>query len=456
MSNLQLSVNRGSGFYSLELIPKWVYDVDLFDTGVVLRFNRGEEDRTKGIPLTFNMHEEIDGDIKRGDGYFQIGKGLSLEFPTNVLMVLDASDKVLRPERTLISLEAASVGCYPLHLNRATSVVLEDFTDRQRTETLLRESEDRFRTILESAAIGISVNTSEGVPIVSNPAMQRMLGYTGDELGTMDYLQFTHPDDRESETLLMADLIAGRIDKYQVEKRYICKSGRMMWGRLTVSLLDQGGGEPLQFVAMVEDITDRKRAESDSRQREAELKVIAESPSRCDRPPLSARWSRAWWSEPLPHSRRAPAGCCSSRTTGSSSSPAGDSLCAAGTVEIPEDDSLAWQVIRSGQMVCRPDGVNGAGSPAADPLCRARPRCIPGGTRASPQFRRNDGPRIPGLRPGERAAGQRPQTTGPGGGHRIQRYPTRKAAADTRATGLRSHAPLEDPLRGERGRGPVL
>ena len=96
MNNLQLSVNRGSGFYSLELIPKWVYDVVLFDTGVVLRFNRGEEDRTKGIPLTFNIHEEIDGDIKRGDGYSQIGKGLSLEFPTNVLMALDASDKVLK------------------------------------------------------------------------------------------------------------------------------------------------------------------------------------------------------------------------------------------------------------------------------------------------------------------------------------------------------------------------
>lgn len=100
MKNLQLSVSRGGGFYSLQLIPKWVYDVDLFDTGVVLKFNRGEEDRAKGIPLTFNMNEEINGEIngeiKRGDGYSQIGKGLSLEFPTNVLMVLDASDKVLK------------------------------------------------------------------------------------------------------------------------------------------------------------------------------------------------------------------------------------------------------------------------------------------------------------------------------------------------------------------------
>ena len=160
--------------------------------------------------------------------------------------------------------------------NQATSIPLQDIADWLRTETLLRESEAGFRTILESAAIGISVNTSEGRPILSNPALEKMLGYTGDELRTMNYLQFTHPDDRQSETRLMADLIAGRIDSYRVEKRYICKSGRMMWGRLTVSLLHQPDEEPHHFVAMVEDITDRKRAESDSRQREAELEVIAE------------------------------------------------------------------------------------------------------------------------------------------------------------------------------------
>ena len=125
------------------------------------------------------------------------------------------------------------------------------------------------------AAIGISVNTSEGRPILSNPALEKMLGYIGDELRTMDYLQFTHPDDRQSETRLMADLIAGRIDSYRVEKRYICKSGRMMWGRLTVSLLHQPDEESRRFVAMVKDITDPKRAESDSRQRKAELEVIA-------------------------------------------------------------------------------------------------------------------------------------------------------------------------------------
>ena len=252
--------------------------------------------------------------------------------------------------------------------NQATSIPLQDIADRLRTETLLRESEAGFRTILESAAIGISVNTSEGRPILSNPALEKMLGYTGDELRTMNYLQFTHPDDRQSETRLMADLIAGRIDSYRVEKRYICKSGRMMWGRLTVSLLHQPDEEPHHFVAMVEDITDRKRAESDSRQREAELEVIAE---------LSLAMRQATSYPQVIESLVArAASALSARACGlllledrrlklvanwGLKSPTG-------SAEIPEDDSWAWQVIRSGQTVCQPFAVNGGTPPAADPI----------------------------------------------------------------------------------------
>lgn len=253
-------------------------------------------------------------------------------------------------------------------VSSSTSGALDDVGDLLRTETLFREGQAHFRTILESAAIGISVNTPEGVPVLSNPALQKMLGYSGDELRNMSYLQFTHPDDREGETLLMADLIAGCIDKYQVEKRYIRKDGRVMWGRLTVSLLGQGNGGPHHFVAMVEDITERKRAENESRQRETQLEVLAE---------LSMALREAV-------SYPQVMDCLVER--------AADALSAHGcgllliedhklklaasrrlndvpdSFGIVEDDNLAWQVIRSNQPLLIPCCMNDAASSVIDPV----------------------------------------------------------------------------------------
>jgi hypothetical protein len=148
----------------------------------------------------------------------------------------------------------------------------------------------------------------------------------------------------------------------------------MMWGRLTVSLLDQGGEESHHFVAMVEDITDRKQAESDSREREAELEVIAglslamrqatslaevvESLVERAAPALSARACGLLLLED--HTLRLVA---SRGLTG-----------APGSMEIPDDDSLAWQVIRSGQIECRPHAVYDTVSTTADPI-RSDPIC---------------------------------------------------------------------------------
>jgi PAS domain S-box-containing protein len=137
------------------------------------------------------------------------------------------------------------------------------------------ESETRFRTIFESAAIGISVNTLEGRPILSNPALQNMLGYSEAELRAMLYTEFTYPDDRQLDSQRYQELTSGKNDSYRVEKRYIRKDGQIIWGRLTVSLLRQPDQETTQFVAMVEDITDRKKAENELLQSEERWRSLA-------------------------------------------------------------------------------------------------------------------------------------------------------------------------------------
>ena len=159
----------------------------------------------------------------------------------------------------------------------ALLVSLQDITSRKHAELLLQENEARLRTVLESSAIGISVDTFEGRPILANPALQKMLGYTEDELRRMVYTEFTYPEDRAPEARLYQELLTGQRDSYQIEKRYIRKDGQVIWGGLTVSLLRQSDQAPTHFVALVEDITDRRRTKDELSQSEERWRSLAEN-----------------------------------------------------------------------------------------------------------------------------------------------------------------------------------
>src|ERR1022692_2418881 len=140
--------------------------------------------------------------------------------------------------------------------------MVEDITERKRSEELLRESEERFRTIFENAGVGAALVDWEGHAVKCNPALQRMLGYTEGELSNMVFTEFTHPDDINLDWKLYSELVAGKRDQYEIEKRYITKDGRFLWGQLTVSQAKNKDGTPAKYmVGMVVDISDRKRAE---------------------------------------------------------------------------------------------------------------------------------------------------------------------------------------------------
>jgi PAS domain S-box-containing protein len=155
-----------------------------------------------------------------------------------------------------------------------------DLTELRQAEESQRESEERFRTIFENAGLGTSLVDRQGHPIKCNPAIQKMLGYTEEELRRMSFTDVTHPDDLDLDSRLYGELTAGKRDKYEVEKRYIKKDGRIMWGHLTVSLVRDRYGAPAPYIfEIVEDITERKRAESAIRESEERFrKVFEEGP----------------------------------------------------------------------------------------------------------------------------------------------------------------------------------
>jgi PAS domain S-box-containing protein len=157
--------------------------------------------------------------------------------------------------------------------NEGVAFVL-DLTEQKRAQEALARSERQFRALFEEAAVGIALVDSHGRPFASNRKLQQMLGYDADELHRMPFTQFTHPDDVDADWTLFSDVMNHRRDQYHIEKRYVRKDGGLVWGHLTVYVVRDERGEPMFTIGMVEDITERKRAEESLRQAQAELSHV--------------------------------------------------------------------------------------------------------------------------------------------------------------------------------------
>ncbi|MFZ6046262.1 PAS domain S-box protein [Pseudomonas sp. CR3202] len=131
----------------------------------------------------------------------------------------------------------------------------------------LTASETRFRDAMDHSAIGMALVGLDGRWQRVNRALCEMLGYREEELSVLGFQDVTHPDDLAGDLELVREILAGRRHSYRLEKRYLHKSGREIWGLLAVSLVRDHEGEPLYFISQIEDIDRRKRAE----EREAEL-----------------------------------------------------------------------------------------------------------------------------------------------------------------------------------------
>jgi PAS domain S-box-containing protein len=159
-----------------------------------------------------------------------------------------------------------------------TAALQREIAERERTEVDLRESEQRFRNILNNVPIGVVYTDLQGHVQQVNPRFCELTGYSADALMGVDLATLTHPEDRAQNAELSAQLVRGDIPMYRRQSRFLTRDKRMVWAQAVVTLLRDVQGAPHRIVGVVEDITEHLRLAEAERAREiAEAANLAKS-----------------------------------------------------------------------------------------------------------------------------------------------------------------------------------
>jgi PAS domain S-box-containing protein len=159
----------------------------------------------------------------------------------------------------------------PLRLIGTTT----DITEKKNSELELIKSEERFRSIFENSGAGMAILEPDGRLAKTNRAFREIIGYEENELEKMNFRDVTHPGDLELSVQLKTELLSNETDESRfIEKRYLNKNGEIIWALTNVSLLRDFERKPLHFIAQVQNITERKKAEEQLIKYADELKTL--------------------------------------------------------------------------------------------------------------------------------------------------------------------------------------
>src|SRR5208283_4191627 len=132
---------------------------------------------------------------------------------------------------------------------------------KQLTETL-RESEERFRGMFQHSVSGMGIISPDYRFVQINESFCKMLDYSENELLLKTFQDITYPEDLPLGGKMVPKVLAGEIESFQLEKRYVRKNGGVMWGLVTTTLIRDMQNKPFYFVSQVIDISERKRMET--------------------------------------------------------------------------------------------------------------------------------------------------------------------------------------------------
>ncbi len=147
-----------------------------------------------------------------------------------------------------------------------------DLSEHARIRQALHETERKFRAIINNSPIGIALLDEDGELLLSNLALQDMLGYSEEKLQNLGLSDLTHPDDVEKDETLYQELHDEERTSYSIDKRFVRRDGSVMWGALTVAVIRNEENAPQNVICMVEDVTKEKRMEQERQQLLQDLK----------------------------------------------------------------------------------------------------------------------------------------------------------------------------------------
>lgn len=241
----------------------------------------------KFIIRRFNLSfEKLTGKKKES----VIGENLGVLFPVdsteNSMNLLRKSTSDSRMESIEIAIANTdgsvkyvlwnSANIYTEGSNAPTATIAQgyDITEHKKTEEQLKISQEQVSGAFKFASVGMLLTLSNGHFIKANPAICNILGYTEEELLSSSIPNITYPDDIDISLAKYNALIKGEIATYQLEKRYIRKTGEVIWCLLNVSSVRNMDGYIIYTVAQVVDISARKKAEEELNNYKAHLEVL--------------------------------------------------------------------------------------------------------------------------------------------------------------------------------------
>ncbi|UOA20572.1 Blue-light-activated histidine kinase (plasmid) [Sulfitobacter indolifex] len=186
--------------------------------------------------------------------------------------ILGASDSpalsiaLMHNRMQFLILTAASIGLIVAAIVRQQKQALLDLAQinaelesrvKERTKDI-EMSQKRFEATFKNAGVGISIVSGEGALMRVNDRLAEMLGYSAEEVEGRLLDDFTHPEDIPRGRTALEALKSGAADEYDLEKRYLCKDGSLVWGHTTVSCVRDAKGRISYLIKIIQDITDRK------------------------------------------------------------------------------------------------------------------------------------------------------------------------------------------------------
>lgn len=155
--------------------------------------------------------------------------------------------------------------------------LFRDVSERMRSEEATRDSEARFRATFENAAVGIAHLGLDGTWSRLNQKLCDTLGYTREELRLRKFEEITHPDDRAIDLQRFQELIDGEVNAYTLEKRCFHKDGHIVWINVTNALQHDEQGRPVYVIAVLRDVSLRKRAQDALSESEIRMRALLDA-----------------------------------------------------------------------------------------------------------------------------------------------------------------------------------